>query len=139
MISLYIPGEAVAKARPRMTRSGHTYTPAKTKNYEAYIKSLFCQEYPHFAPMEGEIAAEISVYSLIPNSKSKKQKALMKSGYIRPQKKPDCDNLAKGILDALNGLAYQDDRQVVDLGVHKYYSDQPRAEVIIRELKPQAS
>lgn len=43
------------------------------------------------------------------------------SGKMRPTMKPDNDNIAKSVLDALNGLAYVDDKQIVELKVNKYY------------------
>lgn len=51
---------------------------------------------------------------------------------IMPTKKPDCDNVAKMICDALNGLAYKDDAQIVNLNVLKAYtSDVPFVAVTI--------
>ena len=58
----------------------------------------------------------------------------MERGLIFPTKKPDTDNIAKAILDALNGLAYYDDAQVVNLEVQKRYSNEPRAEVFINDI-----
>ena len=58
----------------------------------------------------------------------------MERGLILPTKKPDADNIAKAILDALNGLAYYDDAQVVHLEVQKRYSNEPRAEVFINDI-----
>ena len=55
----------------------------------------------------------------------------MQSGKIRPTKKPDCDNCIKSITDALNGIAYIDDSQIVSIECEKWYSDRPRAEVMI--------
>ena len=52
---------------------------------------------------------------------------------IRPKKKPDVDNVAKIILDALNKEAYYDDAQVVDFQLRKFYSDNPRVVVTIQE------
>ena len=54
---------------------------------------------------------------------------------IKPTKKPDADNIAKAVCDALNGIAYKDDSQVVDLTVRKYYSKFPRVQVFISEAK----
>lgn len=69
----------------------------------------------------------------MPKSKSKKVKQKMLAGEMRPQKL-DCDNIAKVVLDALNKLAYNDDKQVVELIVEKYYADTPRVEVEIECL-----
>ena len=58
----------------------------------------------------------------------------MERGLILPTKKPDADNIAKAILDALNGLAFYDDAQVVYLQVSKRYSNEPRAVVFIDDV-----
>lgn len=57
----------------------------------------------------------------------------MVSGNIRPTHKPDFDNVTKAVCDALNGIAYSDDSQIVDAMERKFYSEQPRIEVIIRQ------
>ena len=56
----------------------------------------------------------------------------MRSGEIRPTVKPDFDNIGKLIADALNGVAYDDDKCIVDAQVRKFYSDNPRTEVILQ-------
>ena len=48
--------------------------------------------------------------------------------------KPDTDNIAKSILDSLNKIAYLDDKQVVDLEVHKFYNEKPCTFVIIQTI-----
>ena len=58
----------------------------------------------------------------------------MLAGEVRYTKKIDADNLAKSILDALNGLAYDDDAQVCMLVVKKLYAEVERVEVILKEL-----
>ena len=59
----------------------------------------------------------------------------MLAGDIRPVKRPDWDNIGKIITDALNEVAYHDDAQIVEAIVEKYYSDNPRVEVTIKELR----
>ena len=81
-----------------------------------------------------QLRAEIIAYFPIPKSTSKKKRDEMERGLILPTKKPDTDNIAKAILDALNGLAYYDDAQVVHLEVQKRYSNEPRAEVFINDI-----
>jgi Holliday junction resolvase RusA-like endonuclease len=49
-------------------------------------------------------------------------------------KKPDVDNIAKSILDALNGTAYDDDKRVVALTIYKEYADIARVNVMLGEL-----
>jgi Holliday junction resolvase RusA-like endonuclease len=63
-----------------------------------------------------------------------KRKKMMLEGQIRHTKKCDADNLAKAVLDALNGIAYYDDSQVCELSVSKLYSDNPRVIVSISEI-----
>ena len=110
------------------------YTPEKTVNYENLVKMTF--QAAGFKPFEkdAQLRAEITAYFPIPKSTSKKKRAEMQNGYIMHTKKPDADNIAKSILDALNGLAYYDDSQVCELGGCKMYSEEPRAEITIKEL-----
>ena len=126
-----IPGKPCGKGRPRFTKSGHTFTPEKTANYETLVKLAFSQAYPNAKPIAAkvEVIAKITAYYPIPVSTSKKLQARMRAGLIKPTTKPDTDNIAKICLDALNGIAYHDDAQIVELQVKKLYSDDLRVEV----------
>lgn len=129
-IKLEIPGEPMGKQRPkfnRFTKSAHT--PEKTVNYEAYVKSLYVAN--RLPLLEGYIEADIAAYYSIPKSASKKKKEQMLLRSIRPTKAPDADNIAKIVLDSLNGVAYKDDSQVVTLHVEKFYSDRPRVVLLL--------
>ena len=132
-IKLIIPGEPVAKARPRITKYG-AHTPAKTKNYESLVKELYFIKHGQTL-LEGQLKAVIKAYFTIPKSTSKKRRALMLSGDIRPVKRPDWDNIGKIVTDALNKVAYKDDSQIVTATVEKYYSEKPRVEVEINKIK----
>lgn len=125
-----IPGEVKGKARPRASFFGgrpRLYTPKGTVDYENWVK--LCYKGTLFnEPMEVSITA----YFAIPKSFSKKKREEALAGTIRPTRKPDSDNIAKSILDALNGIAYSDDSQVVLLKVEKVYGE-PKA---IVELAP---
>jgi len=127
---LTIPGEPTAKGRPRHGK-GFTYTPQKTVNYENLVKILFVEKYGQAELMTGELKVEILAYFGIPKSTSKKKALDMRLGIIRPTKKPDTDNIAKIVLDALNNIAYKDDSQVVELTVIKYYAETPSVEITI--------
>ncbi|MFA5307445.1 MAG: RusA family crossover junction endodeoxyribonuclease [Candidatus Babeliales bacterium] len=131
MIKLLIPGQPCAKQRPRVV-DGHTYTPAKTVNYETFIKELYVIG-NYAKQLEGALQMTVRAYFQIPKSKPKKVQELMRQGVIRPISKPDWDNVGKIISDALNGLAYRDDSQIVQATVEKYYSIEPRVEVEIQE------
>ena len=132
--NLTIPGEPVTKARPRVTQGGFTYTPAKTKNYETFVRELFFAQYGQVM-MDGAIRAEIVAYFPIPKSTTKKLQALMATEQYPHTKSRDADNVAKSVLDALNGIAYKDDSQIADLDVKKRYSERPRVTLILTKIE----
>ena len=122
-----IPGDPIGKERPRVVK-GHAYTPAKTKAYEDKVR--WCFKQAHGKLIEGPVAVAITAYHAIPRKASKAVREAMESGARLPLKKPDADNIAKAICDALNGIAYKDDSQIVALLVFKRFGE-PRVEVNI--------
>lgn len=133
-----VPGKVQAKQRPRFNvKNGRAYTPQQTVNYENYVKVCY-MDYMNqlgWQPLKGAIRAEIEVFMQVPKSDSKKLKQAKLSGEIRPQVKPDVDNLCKTILDALNHLAYEDDKQVVECVIKKFYSEEPCVYVKLNSLE----
>lgn len=130
-----VTGEIVGKARPRMnTYTGKAYTPTKTKNYEYLVKQSFLLKYPNAEVLEGRAIVSILALFQVPKSTSKKNSEKMLNKQISPTKKPDIDNIAKIVLDALNKLAYKDDTQVVDLNIAKAYADRERLIIKIEEF-----
>jgi Holliday junction resolvase RusA-like endonuclease len=75
----------------------------------------------------------LKAFYSIPKSTSKKKSEDMKRWIIRPIKKPDLDNVCKIIADALNGIVYKDDTQIVKIIAEKYYAETPCVEVSIKE------
>ena len=131
-----IPGKVQAKQRPRFSKSGIVYTPKETRVYENFVRvcySDYANQYK-WEPYDGQLRAEVEVFIQVPKSDSKLKKQAKIIGEIRPTIKPDCDNLAKSILDSLNGLAYQDDRQIIELSVKKFYAEQPEVRVKLMEV-----
>lgn len=136
MIQFTIPGEPQGKARAR-TGKGFAYTPEKTVNYEALIKQIYVFEALKGKPkglIEKPVEMAILAFYGIPKSYSKGKLLAAQHNVIRPTKKPDADNIAKIVCDALNNVAYKDDTQVVKLTVEKYYSELPRVEVGLKEV-----
>lgn len=130
-----VTGEIVGKARPRMnTYTGKAYTPTKTKNYEYLVKQSFLLKYQNAEVLEGRASVSILALFQVPKSTSKKNSEKMLNKQISPTKKPDIDNIAKIVLDALNKLAYKDDTQVVDLNIAKAYADRERLIIKIEEF-----
>ena len=56
------------------------------------------------------------------------------SNELRPNKKPDADNVIKLVADALNEVAYKDDTQIIELECRKFYSNIPRMEITLEDL-----
>lgn len=132
-VEFVVEGEPKAKSRHRTTKTGHTYTPKKTVDYENWVKLCYCTK-NKAKLLEGQIRATIHAYFTIPKSATKGKLLAMQHNIVRPTKKPDTDNIAKSILDGLNKIAYKDDSQIVELIVHKYWSEEPRAEVTLEEI-----
>ncbi len=133
MIKITIPGIPVAKGRPRVTKWG-TYTPEKTVNYENLVQFSYLQQYKGLEPMQGYLKMEIYFLMPIVASTSKKRKQLMLERKILPDKKPDLSNMVKSIEDALNKIAYHDDSQIVESHLYKFYSEEPKAIVMISNI-----
>lgn len=77
------------------------------------------------------VEMRITAYMKIPKSASKAVRAKMIDGSVRPTVKPDWDNIGKLVADALNGIAYEDDKCIVAAQVRKFYSEQPRTEIVL--------
>jgi Holliday junction resolvase RusA-like endonuclease len=126
---VWIPGAPVGKARPRVTRAGRTYTPAKTAEHEdkirleaAAVASMRATDGKPLAPMQGPLICNILCAMPIPKSWTKARREDARRFDRWHTSKPDADNLAKAVLDALNGILYEDDSQVVMLAVTKRYA-----------------
>ena len=134
-INIEIPGPPKGKARPRFARIGNgvrAYTDAKTESYEATVKMFGAQAMAGRAPLDGQVEVSIIAGFPIPASWSKAKRQDAISRIIRPTTKPDWDNRGKIICDALNGIAWRDDSQIVSATVRKVYSERPTVEVEIR-------
>lgn len=108
------PRDIVGKLRPRFTRSGCTYTPAKTRKAEMAVRDEFrkvCGE--RWAKFGGPVKVSICYSRQLAKSNPKFWAFRQDLG------KPDLDNVAKLVLDSLNGLAYTDDSQVVEIRMAK--------------------
>ena len=128
-----VPGEPVGKGRPRFTRQGRAYTPAKTAKYENLVSLGFQQMYPNHVPFENAVEMKMIAYFSIPKSWSKKKHQQAVLNQIFPTKKPDTDNIAK-VKDALNGIAFKDDSQVVKETIIKRYAEVPKLIIYIKEV-----
>jgi len=137
-IHFVVPGKPFGKQRPRVACRGKfskAYTPKETMAYENLIKLFYTQKANgEMFPEDAELEIVIIANYEIPKAASKVKREKMLSGEIRPTKRPDLDNVAKAIYDSLNKVAYHDDAAIVESRVSKFYSDNPRVEVIIRQI-----
>jgi Holliday junction resolvase RusA-like endonuclease len=134
MTQFTVLGAPRGKERPRAAKLRDrtvVYTPKKTRDYEREIATAYLTQCRGM--FSGAVSVTICAYFQIPKSTSRKRVLEMIVDEIKPTKKPDADNIAKAVCDALNGIAYKDDSQVVDLTVRKHYSKFPRVQVFISE------
>lgn len=118
-----VEGDPQGKARPRFSRkSGTVYTPAKTAKYEKEIRQSFLAAGGKLIPDGSYVAVTVDAYFKIPKSYIKRKRLACEQSIKRPDKKPDIDNILKVVLDALNKVAYEDDKQVIEVICRKWYS-----------------
>lgn len=130
ILTLY--GKPQPKERPKVY-NGHGITPTKTRQYEARLAAEWSRKYP--TPLTEPVSVNLVFFLPTPTSWSKKKKELAERGIIRPTSRPDVDNLVKIVLDAIQGgVAFLDDKQVVELYASKWYSENPRTEIKVNEL-----
>jgi Holliday junction resolvase RusA-like endonuclease len=125
-VDIEIPGPPQGKGRPRRFKYG-MYTPKKTVEYEKQVRQCFIEQ--QGKKLTGPIVAIIIAVYKIPESWSKEKRRQALRREIFPAVKPDTDNIAKVILDSLNGLAYDDDKQVTYLVIKKQYDVLPSVQV----------
>ena len=111
------------KGRPRFaSRGGYVtaYTPEKTRAYETTVLSAYKEAGGGL--IDGPVAVRLTAWQALPQRATKAQRAAAERGEIYPIRKPDLDNIIKIVLDALNGAAYADDTQVVQIDARKLYT-----------------
>jgi len=127
--SFMLAGTPVPDGRPKFARMGkftRVYMPKKVTDYRTKLKVAYLKVYPRRPPLDGAISIAIKVAMPRPLSHfgTGRNAGIIKDRfkYVHHVQKPDCDNFAKMVLDALNGVAYLDDSQCIKLSVHKYWS-----------------
>lgn len=134
-------GKVKAKQSVKFAKIGdfmRKYTPKDMVDYANWVKTCFMQTYPDAKPedLDGfQLSVSLYVYFATPKSFSKKKLELVKQGILRPTVKPDWDNISKNICDALNGIAYPDDKAIVSGSVHKYYGSADYVNIVITGQK----
>ena len=123
-VRVFLVGQPIGKGRPRFTRTGHTYTPDKTRKYEMRLAAAGSDEMIKLGidPTPRPCYVLIRAQFQIPKSWTKAKKLQAEQREIFPGK-PDLDNVAKIVLDSLSGVIFEDDAQVYELRVLKGYGD----------------
>lgn len=136
-VQFVIPGQPVAKGRPKVDSRGkfaRVYTPEKTANYEGLVAHSAQAAMNGRKLFSGPVAVELDIRVSIPASWSGKRKSMAQRGEVAATKKPDADNVEKAVFDGMNGVVWVDDVQVVQVSKRKRYADVPGVVVIVREL-----
>lgn len=123
-----------AKARPRMSKSGHVYTPKDTIAYESYIRDRWNNTHGSHSPYAGAVAVIIRFHFKRPQ-KDYLRGTLRESAQKYVVKTPDLDNIEKAVLDALNGSAYVDDKQVVRKYTEKLWAHENAVQIEVLPLE----
>lgn len=127
---LIVPGQPIGQGRPRCTCRGgkpRLYDPESSRVWkEAAAQHIALQMRDRECIDEGPVSITIEAFF-------KRPKSLGKGGRLQKPTKPDCDNIAKAVLDAATGRCFTDDAQVSYLMVSKFYaSDKEEPSVRLR-------
>lgn len=137
-VTVVLSGEPQGKGRARAVVRGKfatMYTPAKTRTYEGMIRTAAMDAMAGRNPISEPVEITLSAVFAIPQSWSQKKRHKAISGEIRPTKKPDIDNVIKAWADAMNGVVFADDSQIVKGTFAKTYGPAPLVAVTIKPLE----
>lgn len=129
--------EPQQQERPRATGRGRfirVYDPPKTAKFKRELKQLAVDKMQGKDKFDSAISVTIRFFRKVQKSISRKEHARRTQGHVRPIVKPDLDNYIKSTLDALNGVIWTDDATIVELNTSKWYADDPRIEIEVKEI-----
>lgn len=124
-VEFTVPGVPVAWARARLSGHKH-YTDPRVASYKRAVGTLARAAMAGRPPFCGPVSLHVRAVFAVPKSWSRGRREAALAGWIAPTAKPDWDNLGKAVSDALNGVVYVDDAQVVRASVEKVYGDSPQ-------------
>ena len=136
-VKFTVIGKPQPKQRPKRGHNGTMYTPAATRAYESRVKrscSAHMAEKGIKSMGKSALYAQIEVVIEPPESWSNAKRQDAVCGTIRPKAKPDLDNYIKAILDGCEGVAYDNDSQVVIMTANKRYGEEPHVKVFFEEI-----
>jgi Holliday junction resolvase RusA-like endonuclease len=134
MFIFEIHGNPVPQKQTRFSCHGnrpHAYDPSKKdKEFIQWQIKPFAPD----TPLTGPIELTIIFFLPIPKSASSKKRIAMRNRVILPITKPDEDNLAYIVTNALKKIVYEDDSQVCAKHVYKYYGADPKTVIKVRPI-----
>jgi Holliday junction resolvase RusA-like endonuclease len=139
MVTFKLDADPVGKQRARYARRGNfvqTYTPDKTRNYEALLKEAAIEAMGSSEPLETPVSLYLYIRVPIPKSFSKKKVQDCLNGSEQPMKKPDSSNVLKSVEDAMNGVVYMDDCQIINHHMTRVYSTLAGVDICVKEYLP---
>lgn len=128
--------EPTPQLRPRVSSRGgyvRVYDPPKVKNFKNLLRSLAVHQYTR-PPLLGPLSVSLTFYRPVQKSISQSERERRLSNESKPVVKPDADNYIKATLDALNGILWHDDAQIVKIEAEKKYSDHPKITVSVKPV-----
>lgn len=136
-VTVVLSGDPQGKGRARAYRVGNFikhYTPEKTRTYEGMIRTAAMDAMSGREIIANPVEIELTAVFAVPASWSQKKRAAAIGGSLRPAKKPDIDNVIKAWTDAMNGVVFADDCQIVRGSFEKLYGPAPMVSVTVREV-----
>ena len=127
-VTIRLDGPPRGKGRPRFGRRGDfvaVWTDKKTMAYEELLSQAAVEAMKPNLPHLGALSVRIEAGTVIPTSWSQKKRQAALAGDLSPTGKPDFDNLAKCVGDALNKIVWRDDSQIIVCAFRKFYSATP--------------
>jgi Holliday junction resolvase RusA-like endonuclease len=139
-VTFAVAGEPCGKGRARsVIRKSKTrgsfignYTPEKTRSYEGMIRHEATVAMDGRAPFAEPVHVEMRAIFSVPASWSKRKQAAALTNELRPGKRPDLDNIAKAVTDAINTVVVADDALIVSGNFAKVYGPAPMVVVTVR-------
>lgn len=134
VITFEVPGQPIAQQRPRAASRGKfvtIYDAKESRAAKAHV-ALYAGLAQGNKPMElGPLSATVDFYIKKPKSKIRKHS----TPFPYPNSKPDIDNMIKLVFDAINGITFKDDNQIIELHCRKKWAiEEPKTIVSIYKV-----
>lgn len=122
-----IDATPIAKGRGRVGMGGRVFTPARTRKWESEVRFYAQQAMAGRKPTDGPVSVQMCFTFQRPKKPKKGSTDFV-------TKRPDIDNLMKAVLDGVNGVIFEDDRQVCEVKASKVFDDRSRVDVSVWRL-----